>query len=279
MRTGSHVQLPQKCDLCPIQHRSVCAAAGGRIRPELNRISHRRTFSAGETIVGEAEEAGIVGNVVRGVLRMVRTMADGRQQIVGLLFPSDMFGRVFASHSRYAIEAATDVELCCFDRGAFEALLVANPDVEHEVLLSTLDELDAARDWMVLLGCQTVLERVAAFLIIVRRRMMKMASDEWMPGPHVSVPIGRRDMATYLGTTVESISRTIRAMARRGVIRIIDAQNFEVVQWNRLVALSGREEFDFDDGIVGLRSYRHVADAGSEVRRTIAGRRTVDVEK
>lgn len=107
MRTGSHVQLPQKCDLCPIQHRSVCAAAGGRIRSELNRISHRRTFSAGETIVGEADEAGIVGNVVRGVLRMVRTMADGRQQIVGLLFPSDMFGRVFASHSRYAIEAAT----------------------------------------------------------------------------------------------------------------------------------------------------------------------------
>lgn len=261
MRAGSYVQLPLKCDLCPILHRSVCAAAGGRLRTEFNRIAHRRTFAAGETIVGEAEEAGIVGNVVRGVLRMVRTMADGRQQIVGLLFPSDMFGRVFATHSRYAIEAATDVELCCFDRGAFEALLVANPDVEHEVLLSTLDELDAARDWMVLLGCQSVMERVAAFLLIVRRRMMKMASDEWMPGPHISVPIGRRDMATYLGTTVESISRTVRFMARKGVIRIIDPQNFEVVRWDRLVALSGREELDFDDGAAGPGSPRHLAEA------------------
>lgn len=274
MPTGSHVQLPSKCDLCPIQHRSLCAAAGGRIRPDLNRISHRRSFSAGETIVAEAEEAGIVGNVVRGVLRMVRTMADGRQQIVGLLFPSDMFGRVFATHSRYAIEAATDVELCCFDRAAFEALLIAHPDVEHEVLLSTLDELDAARDWMVLLGCQTVQERVAAFLIIVRRRMMKMASDEWMPGPYISVPIGRRDMATYLGTTVESISRTIRAMARKGVIRIVDAQNFEVVRWDRLVALSGRDEFGFDDGAgPALQDMR----AGG--RRGLEARRIVDAQK
>lgn len=279
MRTGSHVRPTQKCDHCPIQHRSVCAAAGGKIRAELNRISSRRTFSAGETIVGEAEEAGIVGNVVRGVLRMVRTIADGRQQIVGLLFPSDLFGRVFASHSRYAIEAATDVELCCFDRAAFEALLVANPDVEHEVLLSTLDELDAAREWMVLLGCQTVLERVAAFLIIVRRRTVKTASDEWIPGMHISVPIGRRDMAIYLGTTVESISRTIRAMARRGVIRIIDAQNFEVVRWDRLVALSGREELDVHGGRADLHGHRHLAETGAATRQTVADRRFADLGK
>lgn len=275
MRAGSHVQLPQKCDLCPIQHRSVCSAAGGRIRPELNRISHRRSFAAGETIVGELEESGIVGNVVRGVLRMVRTMADGRQQIVGLLFPSDMFGRVFATHSRHAVEAATDVELCCFDRAAFEALLVANPDVEHEVLLSTLDELDAARDWMVLLGCQTVLERVAAFLIIVRRRMLKLAPGDAMPGMHISVPIGRRDMATYLGTTVESISRTIRFMARKGVIRIIDAQNFEVVHWDRLVDLSGREELDFDDG--GARARPRIAPQAP--RGAGGGRRLVGADE
>lgn len=274
MRGGSHVQLPQKCDLCPNQHRSVCSAASGRIRPELNRISHRRSFSAGETIVGEAEETGIVGNVVRGVLRMVRTMADGRQQIVGLLFPSDLFGRVFATHSRYAIEAATDVELCCFDRAAFEALLVANPDVEHEVLLSTLDELDAARDWMVLLGCQTVLERVAAFLIIVRQRMLKLAPGDTMPGMHISVPISRRDMATYLGTTAESISRTIRFMARKGVIRIIDAQNFEIVRWDRLVDLSGREDLHFDDG---ADTSLHDMRAGS--RSALATRRIVEAGK
>jgi CRP/FNR family transcriptional regulator len=138
------------------------------------------------------------------------------------------------------------------------------------VLLSTLDELDAARDWMVLLGCQTVLERVAAFLIIVRRRMMKMASDEWMPGPYISVPIGRRDMATYLGTTVESISRTIRAMARKGVIRIVDSQNFEIVHWSRLVALSGREEFGFDDGGGrGLHDMRTGSGAALLARRVI----------
>lgn len=239
------VKTPSKCDLCVIHHRSICGVVDARLQEEIGRISHTRTFSAGETVLAESEQAGIVGNVVSGVLRMVKTMADGRQQIVGLLLPSDMFGRVFSTDSPFAIEAATDVTLCCFDRPAFERLLMKNRDLEHNMLLSVLDELDAARDWMLLLGCQSVLERVATFLIILHRRVDNQGCGRRadQAKPCLAVPIGRRDMATYLGTTVETISRTIRLMARKGVIRIIDPQHFEVLRRDRLVTMSGRQEF------------------------------------
>ncbi|WP_328600457.1 cyclic nucleotide-binding domain-containing protein [Mesorhizobium xinjiangense] len=58
---------------------------------------------------------------------MQKTLYDGRQLIVGILMPSDMFGRVFSSTSNVSIEAATDVTLCCYSRAGFESLLLQFP--------------------------------------------------------------------------------------------------------------------------------------------------------
>lgn len=50
-------------------------------------------------------------------------------------------------------------------------------------------------------------------------------------------------MADYLGTTTETISRTVHLLVRRGILRIVDTRHFEVLQPKALGALSGREEF------------------------------------
>ncbi len=62
-------------------------------------------------------------NVLSGVIKLTKTMPDGRQQIVELLFPSDFLGRPFRAGGAYAAEAATVVELCCFSRQHFEGRL------------------------------------------------------------------------------------------------------------------------------------------------------------
>ncbi|TCL71179.1 helix-turn-helix domain-containing protein [Rhizobium sp. BK251] len=233
-----------RCDQCAVQRRSICHAADGRAREELNRISHIRTFAAGETVTAEGQESCIVGNVITGVLKLVKTLSDGRQQIVGLLLPSDMVGRVFETTSRFAIEAASDVTLCCFERRAFEALLAREPELEHAMLVRTLDELDAARDWMLLLGCQTVLERIAGFLLILLCRSRSHGNAAALETtPRVTIPIGRRDMAIYLGTTIETISRTVQHMARQGVIRIENSRHFDIVDRAGLIAMSGRKDY------------------------------------
>ncbi len=218
----------------------VRCASDATLREELVRIAHIRSFAAGETIVGEGEESGLVGTVLSGVLRVQKTMHDGRQQIVGLLFAPSLFGRVFSQVSPVAIEAATDCRLCCFSRAAFESFLARHPAVEHDVMLAVLDELDAAQDWMLLLGCQAVQERVASFLLMLLRQTDAAAHAVPRKLRMVSVPISRHDMAIYLGTTAETISRTIQDLARRGVLRIINPQRFEVLDEVRLTFLSGR---------------------------------------
>jgi CRP/FNR family transcriptional regulator, anaerobic regulatory protein len=258
-----------RCEFCSIRHRSVCSSADPKLQAELQRISHIRHFKAGETVIGEDEKARILGNVVSGVLKLVKTMADGRQQIVGLLLPSDLFGRAFSESSHFAVEAATDVTLCCFERPAFENLLRRNPEIEHSMLLSVLDELDAARDWMVLLGCQTVLERVATMLLIldIRTRGLHGAGAKPQDAECVTVPISRRDMAIYLGTTVESISRAVQHLSRAGMIRILDPQHFEIRDRGRLIETSGREEFRTAFSEDGTASRKAPANAGALVSR------------
>lgn len=247
MNECSQIKMPPiqtKCDRCQVNKAAICRVADNELSRELNRISHIRTFAAGRTVAVENEDAEFVGNVVSGALRLLKTMPDGRQQIVGLLVPSDMFGRVFSTTSRFTIEAATAVTLCCFERKAFEAVLDRHRELEREILKSSLEELDAARDWMLLLGRQNVLERVASFLLILNRplRQQGCATGPRIAESRISVPISRRDMATYLGTTVESISRSIQYLARKGIIRIINAQLFELLCKERLVEISGHAE-------------------------------------
>jgi CRP/FNR family transcriptional regulator, anaerobic regulatory protein len=245
MTNGKLDAAHTKCDGCAIRARSICRMASGKVLEELSQLSHTRTFSAGETIQQEGEPISIVGNVISGMLRILKTMADGRQQIVGFHGPADMFGRVFSSNSYFAIEAATDVTLCCFDRKQAESLLNRHGELERGLLLATLDELDVARDWMIPLGCQSVAERVASFFLIIEHRMARERKGTLSAQAvaHITVPISRRDLAAFLGTTVETISRTVQAMARNRVIEIIDSHNFRIINMARLIRMAGREEF------------------------------------
>ncbi|TPL12882.1 Crp/Fnr family transcriptional regulator [Mesorhizobium sp. B2-4-11] len=211
------------------------------MQKELVRLSHHRTYRSGETVLAEMEATSFVGIVVSGVLRMQKSLEDGRHQLVGLLHHSDFFGGVFGGPSDHAIEAASDVILCCYERRAFEKLTERFPELEHQLMLGALDELQAARNWLLLLGCQTASERTATFFLMLCRRA---GADGGAGSARLSihVPISRRDMASYLGTTVETISRVVREMDRNGVIRIRTAQDFDILNRRQLVRMSGNND-------------------------------------
>ena len=67
----------------------------------------------------------------------------------------------------------------------------------------------------------------------------------------VTVPISRADMAQYLGTRVETLSRTIKALARDGVISDPEPGLFVIRDPDRLVALSGNADH-FEDALEAL---------------------------
>jgi CRP/FNR family transcriptional regulator, anaerobic regulatory protein len=250
---GLRSVTPINCAKCTSLNCSICADLGPAAKLELSRIARVRTYREGETILAESDEIGFVGNVVTGVLRLQKTLQDGRQQIVGLMLPSDMFGRVFAQTSHVAIEAATDATVCCYNRASFEHLFTRFPELEHRMLAAISRELDAAQDWMLLLATQSVAQRLATFLLILRKKAFAQATA--LPPTRVEIPISRRDLAAYLGTTVESISRAVQQMARGGIIHINDPQRFDIVDLERLITLSNHDPSEFEPVRGGARRF------------------------
>lgn len=193
------------------------------IREKLNKICQLRPFDQGQIIAHPGEVSDLVGFVAEGILRMQKTLPDGRQHVVGLLVAGDVFGRVFDGAMQFSIEAATEAKVFLFPRHAFEALLSASPELDRLMLLHFLNEIDRTRDWMVILSNPKVRGRLAGFLLMLCTRFRNI---DGMLGSingmlSVSIPIGRADLAHLLGARAESISRAFHALADDGVIDII----------------------------------------------------------
>lgn len=234
-------QANKVCSDCPVQSRSLCAATDVLGHIELSRISHIKSFASGGTVLGDDVEASLVATVLRGVVRVSKSMRDGREQIVGLVYPGEFFGRLFADRTSFSYEAASDLELCIMDRHGFESVLNRHPELKHEIMLRGFNDLARAHERSLLLTAQSTLERVSTYLLVAldrREILLEHMSVELHKRVSVSV-LTRRDMASYLGTTIETISRHVHYLAGQGVIRIIDASHFEVLNHDRLMTISG----------------------------------------
>jgi CRP/FNR family transcriptional regulator len=243
-----HGVLPEpllRCENCAVRNQAVCGAMDAQQIARLNAIARRRKLAAGQTIMSDQDKAEFFANVVTGTVKLTKTMPDGRQQIVGLLFSPDFLGRAYSRNNPYFAEAATDVEICCFPHDAFEKLIGEFPDLQSRLFERTLDELDAAREWMLLLGRKTAEEKVSSFLMLLARRSLMIACAEpASPQPtSFELPLTRADMADYLGLTIETVSRQLTKLKTRGLIRIENNRLVQVPDTDRLARSAGQDNF------------------------------------
>lgn len=211
------------CDTCTIRNGSICGSLAADDLARINAIARLKHFRPGDIIQRDHDNPGYFANVVSGVVKLTKTLSDGRQQIVGLQFPSDFLGRPFRARSPYCAEAADEVTLCTFERTQFERLVKETPGIERGLFEYALDELDAAQEWMVLLGRKSATERVASFLLMVARRLRPATcatQGEESISASFDLPLSRSEIADYLGLTIETVSRQVTSLKRRGVIRL-----------------------------------------------------------
>ena len=112
----------------------------------------------------------------------------------------------------------------------------------------TLDELDAAREWMLVLGRKTAREKIASLLSIIARRDSTLNMNSMASGQMVfDLPLTREAMADYLGLTLETVSRQISALKHDGVIELQGKRHVTVPDFGRLMEEAGD---DSDGGLL-----------------------------
>ncbi len=207
----------------------------------LNTIGRRRTLAAGESLIWEGEDSVLVANVIDGVLKLSTGTEDGREQIVGVVYPSDFIGRPFGSTSGHGVTALTEAKVCVFSRRDFDAFAREHPALEHKLLQRTLGELDRTRRWMLLLGRKSAGERVSSFLIEMSERLVEQGCEgsHDQPLKRFTLPFSRQQVADVLGLTIETVSRQFTRLKSEGLIDLPSRREVEIIDREGLIAEAG----------------------------------------
>lgn len=237
----------QSCESCPIRYRAVCANCDADDLERLEKTKYYKTFSAGEVIFWSGDEMEFVASIIDGVATLTQTLEDGRTQMVGLLMPSDFLGRPGRRFASYTVTAISSLNLCCFRKQPFEQMMCDNPRIPARLLEMTLDELDAAREWLLVLGRKSAREKIASFLAIIARRAAALENMPPSGRMRLNLPLTREAMADYLGLTIETVSRQMTGLRRDGLIEIEGRRGVILSDFERLVLESGA---DGDGGVI-----------------------------
>jgi CRP/FNR family nitrogen fixation transcriptional regulator len=183
------------------------------------------TYKKGTEIYGEKEPADYVYQVKTGAARSYKLLSDGRRQIGAFHLVGDIFGLENSSEHRFTAEAIVDTTVRLIKRRSLELVAESDAMVARNLLSMTTNNLQHAEDHMLLLGRKTSLERVAAFLIEMDRRLTAAGV--------LALPMCRRDIADYLGLTLETVSRALSRLHELGILGFIGNNQRQIVLLDR----------------------------------------------
>lgn len=228
--------IPTACRSCQVRHGGMCEVLDANELARLATYSRRTRHGAGEALAVESDAVRGYANVMRGTVKLSRVLRDGRQQLVGLQFAPDLMGRLFSTESPLSAEAATEVELCRMPREVLEGLVANSDGLKQRLLEQALQDLDEAREWMVTLGRKNAVERVACVLLLLATRSGCRDAGGSIT---VNLPIGRADMADFLGLTIETVSRQMSRLRHEGIISVLGHRCVVIHDMAALRARSG----------------------------------------
>jgi CRP/FNR family transcriptional regulator, nitrogen fixation regulation protein len=183
------------------------------------------SYPRGAEIYGEKEPADYVYQVTAGAVRTYKLLSDGRRQIGAFHLVADVFGLENSEVHRFTAEAIVDTKLRLIKRRSLESAAESDLGVARNLLNLTTNNLQHAEDHMLLLGRKTALERVAAFLLEMDRRLTAAQI--------LALPMCRRDIADYLGLTFETVSRALSNLQEQGILGFLGMNQRQIVLLDR----------------------------------------------
>ncbi len=179
------------------------------------------TYKRGTEVFGEKEPVRYVYQIQTGAVRSYKLLSDGRRQIGAFHLVGDVFGLENGPIHRFTVDAVVDTSVCLVERQTVEAMAEGDPLVARGLLNMTSSQLEHAEDHMLLLGRKNALERVAAFLVEMDKRLTATGV--------MTLPMSRHDIADYLGLTIETVSRALSQLHRAGKLSFIGQTQREIV--------------------------------------------------
>jgi CRP/FNR family transcriptional regulator len=225
------------CEHCAGAVRGLCHSLSDVDQAALSAASTTLRLPARSAVFREGDRATAVFTLVDGAAKLLRSLPDGRQQIIGFRFPGDFIG--YTARDRYPCDAelVSDATVCRLDRGRLEAMSRHCAPMSHRLLELCAEDLAGAQEQLGAMAQRSAEGRVAAFLLMLHTAALRNRQ----PGIELSLPMTRADIGDYLGLTIESVSRVFAALRREGLLREPSRGHVTLCDLGALEALTGTE--------------------------------------
>lgn len=214
---------------------SKVAIFSGLTEAELSFLAQRtvpRRFSAGETVFGEAEACSGLYVVESGHVRIFKSSAGGREQVLSIEGPGSSVAElpVFDGGNYPASVSAIDNATLLFvSKQDFQALCLAHPQVALKVLRVVGARLRRLVGIIEELSFTTVRHRLAAFLV----RLAKTSGKRSTEGVEITLPTTNQELASQIGTVRELVSRNLSRFQAEGMLKV-DGRNVVIIDLKAL---------------------------------------------
>jgi CRP/FNR family transcriptional regulator len=226
-----------RCSTCAIKDKCLPAGVSETDVGRLDGLAFaRRRIKEGEELFSAGQQFSFVYAVRSGTLKTTLATVDGREQVSGYIMAGELLGLdglASGFHSTSAI-ALEDAEVCAIPYAQLAQLGTESPRMYLAISRLLSGEIVRDRRLMVLLGSMNAEERLAAFLVDVSDRMKARGYS----ASEFHLRMSRADIGSYLGMTLETVSRAFSSFQRQRMIDV-DKKHVRILDLDAMRAMSG----------------------------------------
>ncbi|MEG0293268.1 Crp/Fnr family transcriptional regulator [Enterococcus sp.] len=195
----------------------------------VNQVATHKTFEKGEQIMvpGGPEHLAIVA---KGAMKVYQLSVNGKEQLLRVVEPGGYEGEntIFgAVNENLFVEALQKSEICMINKQDFQDLLVSFPQLSLKLLTLTASKVTSLEQQSQFLVMERIEERLANYLV----DLYKVSNSL-----QLTLPMKKKELAAFLGTTPETLSRKFKFLSDEGYltvnrnqIELLDVESLEEI--------------------------------------------------
>lgn len=186
-------------------------------------LSTHKVFRKGETIYREGEPLEYLYIVHQGRVKIYHLFSSGKEQLLRVLEPGEFMGELalFADKELDSFaEAMEKTEICMIHRSDMQQLMLQHPTIAINILEQFSNRIDDTEKLVGELSAKNVETRIAGYLL----KLVKEKGSRT-----IVLPMSKKDLASYLGTTQETISRRLSHFQMNHVIEQKGHRHIEII--------------------------------------------------
>lgn len=192
---------------------------------KIAKKAHHKDLKRGEYLYQAADEDDSVYIVHKGQVRIFHLSESGKEQLIRVLNPGDFTGEwtIFSTdtyHEHYA-EVTRNSSICAINQNDLLELLKEYPEISMKILSSMSDRLQQSERQTASVATEPVTNRIIYYL-------ESLAGTETEDEVTIALPMTRKDLSSYLGTTPETLSRRFKELENKNLIEQLPKNNIHI---------------------------------------------------